>query len=210
MSSGKKSKAKKNPDALSVERQCSETDADAVSRASLMPSMQATITLYQYNKVFGELSLDGLTDALREQIAATKNNDLARGEAMLTAQAHTLDAIFNNFARRSINAEYMKDMETYLKLALRAQSQCRATWEAISAIKNPPMVGYVGQANIANGPQQVNNGAAPPRVRKNENSQNELLERNDGERLDTGTAGTTGTIDPAMAPLGAVDRTEER
>jgi len=80
---------------------------------------------------------------------------------MLTAQVHTLDAIFNNMARRAINAEYMGSLESYLKLALRAQSQARATWETLSATKNPPMVGYVKQANIAQGHQQVNNAATP-------------------------------------------------
>jgi hypothetical protein len=75
---------------------------------------------------------------------------------MLTAQAHTLDAIFNSLAQRAaLNmGEYIQACETYLKLALRAQSQCRTTWEALATIKNPPVMGYVRQANIAHGPQQ--------------------------------------------------------
>jgi hypothetical protein len=74
---------------------------------------------------------------------------------MLTAQAHSLDAIFNKLAQRAaLNmGEYMQACETYLKLALRAQSQCRATWETLSTIKNPPVMGYVKQANIAQGHQ---------------------------------------------------------
>jgi len=44
---------------------------------------------------------------------------------------------------------------------LKAQSQCRATLEALAAIKNPPIV-YARQANIAAGPQQVNNGVPGP------------------------------------------------
>ena len=48
---------------------------------------------------------------------------------MLTAQAHTLVAIFNNLARRASNAEYRDHLDRYLKLALRAQSQYRATCE---------------------------------------------------------------------------------
>lgn len=71
----------------------------------------------------------------------------------MTTQAHILDAIFNNLARRAINAEYLDNLDRYLKLALGAQSQCRATWEALATIKNPPVTGYVRQANIAHGPQ---------------------------------------------------------
>jgi hypothetical protein len=81
---------------------------------------------------------------------------------MLTAQAHTLDAIFGNCARRAAAnmGEYMHAAELYLRLALKAQSQCRATLETLAAIKNPAPVAFVRQANISAGPQQVNNGTA--------------------------------------------------
>ena len=61
---------------------------------------------------------------------------------MLTAQAHTLDAIFNKMAVLAINAKYMDQMEPFLKVGLRAQSQCRATWESLATIKNPPVMGF--------------------------------------------------------------------
>jgi hypothetical protein len=49
------------------------------------------------------------------------------------------------------------NLDHYLKLALRAHPECRATWKALTTMKNPLMVGYVQQANIAQSPQQVNN-----------------------------------------------------
>lgn len=155
----------------------------------------------------------GLVEVLSDQTQAAIDGEMSRAEAMLTAQAHSLDAIFNNLARRAINAEYLDNLDRYLKLTLRAQSQCRATWEAMSAIKHPPVMGYVRQANIAHGPQQVNNGLdAPngaPRTRENPNPKNKLLEEKDGERLDTGTTGMAGRADPALATLGKVDRAED-
>ena len=206
-------KAKGDPNALSVQARTGQDEGEAVAEASLHPSFQATATLRDYGKTFGDLSLDGLIKALHEQIDATSKGDLGRGEAMLTAQAHALDAIFNNLARRAINSQYMTNLETYLKLALRAQSQCRATWEALLTMKNPPVAGYVGQANIAHGPQQVNNGTGKPetdpRARENENPKNELLEERHDERLDTRAPGTAGATDPAMAPVGKVDGTED-
>jgi hypothetical protein len=80
-------------------------------------------------------------------------------------QAQTLDAIFNGLARRTaVNAgEYMAACETYLRLALKAQSQCRATLETLAMIKNPRPLAFVKHANIAAGPQQVNN-AAPAEI----------------------------------------------
>jgi hypothetical protein len=47
-----------------------------------------------------------------------------------------------------------------MRLALKAQSQCRATLETAAAMKNSQPVAFVRQANVAHGPQQVNNSAA--------------------------------------------------
>ncbi len=114
-----------------------------MGRMVLRPTVQAAVTLKEYDKSFGALNLNGLIAALSEQTRASNDGDLSRAEAMLTTQAHTLDAIFNNLASRAIKAEYMNNLDTYLKMALRAQSQSRATWEALSAIKHPPTMGYV-------------------------------------------------------------------
>ena len=190
-----------------------EDKAVAIARTVLRPTVQAAVTLKEYGKSYGDLELSGLIDALTAQTKAVTDGDLGRGEAMLAAQAHTLDAVFNNLARRAINAEYMDNLDRYLKLALRAQSQCRATWETLATMKNPPMIGYVRQANIAHGPQQVNNAASPAgdtsRLRENVDLQSKLLEENSGERLDIGAAGAAGRTNPAMAPLGKGDRTKD-
>ena len=84
-------------------------------------------------------------------------------------QAHTLDLIFNNLTRRAVanmQEGYVPVAETYLRLALKAQSQSRASIESLAQIKNPPVV-YARQAYLANGPQQVNNGVAAPRAPEN-------------------------------------------
>jgi len=209
---GKQKTAKKhNPGAINALSPPDEDDATVFGRTVLRPTVQAAVTLKGYDKSYGDLDLNGLIVALTGQTKASRDGDMGRAEAMLTTQAHTLDAIFNNLARRAINAECMNTLDTYLKLGLKAQSQCRATWEALSAIKNPPVMGYVRQANIANGPQQVNNEVSNDehRAREDQNSQNELLEQKDDERLDTGTTGTAGKADPAMAAVGEIDRAED-
>ena len=185
-----------------------------IAETALHPAVQAATSLQQYGAGnFRELDLFGLVGALSAQTKAANEGDLSRAEAMLVAQAHSLDAIFNNLAQRAVNAEYLDNLDRFLKLALRAQSQSRATWEALATIKNPPIVGYVRQANIAHGHQQVNNAPSSaseaPRARENANPQNELLEEKDDERLDTRATGTPGQADPAMATLGEVDRTED-
>lgn len=214
MATKRKSTKKRGPRQITADRKLDEDQAVSLARTVLRPTVQAAVAIADYDRAHGDFDLMALVDALGDQVSAVAKGDLERAEAMLTAQAHTLDAIFNNLARRAINAEYMDNLDRYLKLALRAQSQCRATWEALATIKNPPVAGYVRQANIAHGPQQVNNApnapAGAPRAGENPNLQNKLLEENDGERLDPGTACTPGRTDPEMATVGEVDRAEDR
>lgn len=161
-----------------------EPDMGADSRAALMaelataPTAKAAQTIAGYSSGFGELSLTDLIAALVDQTNPAKQSQDKRAEAMLAAQAHTLDSIFNWLARSALKSEYFSQFEAYLKLSLRAQSQCRATWEAVSAIQNPPMASYVRQANISHGHQQVNNCH---RASENRKAPNKLMEHAEHE-----------------------------
>jgi hypothetical protein len=94
----------------------------------------------------------------------------------LVSQASTLDSIFNALAcRAALNMrEYPEAVDRYMRLALKAQSQCRATLKCLADIEQPAPLAFVKQANIAHN-QQVNNAAEQPRPEKTENQQNELL-----------------------------------
>ena len=137
MSSKRKPAKKPKPGHIQAVGEPNEDEGVVIARTVLRPTVQAAVTLKDYGKSYADLDLSGLIEALMVQTEATIDGDLGRGEGMLTAQAHTLDAIFNNLARRAINAEYMDNFDRYLKPALRAQSQCRATWETLATLKNP-------------------------------------------------------------------------
>lgn len=204
-------KEKKNdPSAIVVERQRDETDAQAMASVVLSPSLQSALTIRGYGRSFDNLELMSLVHELRNQIGEVIDGDLGRAEAMLTAQAHALDAIFSNLARRAIGAEYLSSFDTYLKLGLRAQSQCRATWETLAVMKNPVGRAYVNQANFANN-QQINNKTDPSRTREKQNSQNELLEKTEHEPdkwLDTGAPTEAVGTDSDLETVGEIDGTE--
>lgn len=149
---------------------------------------------------------------LDEQIRLVSLGDLGRPEAMLVAQAHALDAMFSSLALRAHgNIGHNVDVvEMYMKLALRAQSQCRATIETLAAIKNPGAIAFVKQANIGQA-VQVNNGTPrPSRTGENDIPPNKLLEATHGERLDAGTASSAGQVNPELATVGAVHRSANR
>lgn len=190
-----------------------------VAEVALSPMASSALTASKFLKgSFGDLDLTASVEVLREKADKVNEGDLSGLEATLTAQAVALDAIFTELARRgAMNmGEYLNAAETYLRLALKAQSQCRATLETLANIKNPP-VAYVRQANISQGPQQVNNGGANfdtstrtyAHTRgENENQQNKLLESQHGEWMDGGAASAAGGVDKSLATVGKIDGAE--
>ena len=199
-----------DPNTLYVEPRGAETQAAAMARCSLTPAVQGAITVKHFgsNPLTGA-SLNTLVTELSEHCNRSNSGDLAQSEAMLTAQSHSLDAIFNKLARMAsthlVNGGNVEIADTLLRLGMRAQSQCRATIEALAEIKNPSHVAFVKQANISSGPQQVNNGATA-RTENNRIPQNKLLEQVNGERLDFGTQGQTVGDYTRLEAVGAVHR----
>jgi len=179
---------------------------------TLSPSVQSAAATLAFSNFAGEVDFQELVVGLRDRIRKINSGDMVSVEAMLYGQALTLQTIFTELTRRAANQDHMSQFQTYLTLALKAQSQCRTTLEALAEIKNPRPVAFVKQANIANGPQQVNNGTGTPAARAEENSasQNGLLEAQHGQWLDTGTTGTTGSADSHLEAVEAGHGTAHR
>jgi hypothetical protein len=156
-----------------------------------------------------DISINSYMTALTDSTKEINANDLTQVEAMLMGQATALNVMFGEltcWAATNLNgSEYRMAMETYFKLAMKAQNQCRMTLETLSNIKNPPVV-YARQANIANGPQQVNNGAMPrAHAEENQIQPNKLLEQSNERRMDTGTKGQTSGGNSPMETLAKVN-----
>jgi hypothetical protein len=128
------------------------------------------------------------------------------------SQAHALQAVFVDALRQVKEHGWFSNSEAYMRMALKAQSNCRATIETLAAIKNPSVV-FARQANIAQGPQQVNNAMMPaPRAGagKTEKRQNELSGGSNELLPDLRTPGAAIGSDPAMAAVAAFDRAKVR
>lgn len=145
-----------------------KAQAEARARMALRPSVNAAAVAIEYTNPLGQQDIGALVTMLADDINALWAGDMQRTEAMLFAQAHALQAIFMNLARRATTQEYMKNWEAYLRMALKAQNQCRMTLETLATVKNPPVV-FARQANINNGgQQQVNNAATGGGTEKSE------------------------------------------
>lgn len=185
-------------------RQRAESATHAVSMSA--------ITAWRFAGIAGEQDPQTLAVEIGMRILEVTKGDMREPERMLMGQAMALQTIFANLANRAaLNmGEHMNATERYMRLALKAQAQCRATLETLAMLKTPPVV-IARQANVTTGPQQINNGmAAPSRAREIETQPNELLEANHGERMDTRAASTTSGADPAMATLEEIDRPADR
>lgn len=203
------------PQSIKMTRKSDESDDRVTARHCAAPEIRAGVTLLNVGTGINDLTLD-ISDTIAELqslSAAAVKGDLSRAEATLATQANALDALFHALARRSIgnmgqgDHRYLDAADRYMRLALRAQGQCRATLETLAAIKNPTPVAFVKQANFAHGPQQVNNGGSPPsRERENEINPNKLLEATNGERLDTGATSAAGRANQDLEAVGVVNR----
>jgi len=185
----------------------SEEKAKLYAKTALLPSANAAAVVEAYGKTFGEQDIGALVDELRNKFEQVKAGDLSHCENMLVGQAQALQSIFVSLARRAVNQDYLKQYETYLRLALKAQNQSRMTLETLATLKNPPVV-FAKQANIAHGHQQVNNGVSQnephdAHAGKTINQPNELLEvQHGGKTLDSATTQTAIPQNPAMAAVG--------
>ena len=172
----------------------------------LMPIAQNAIAMDVWGKFAGEANLADMVEGLSEKTKKVQDGDMRSVEAMLYGQAMTLQTMFTNLARRAANQEDLKQFQTHLSLALKAQSQCRSTLEALAQVKNPQP--YIKQANIANGPQQVNNGQSAQYAQahapagNSQPLQNKLLEHQHGDTLEFGAQGAAGRANPHMATVG--------
>ena len=142
---------------------------------------------------------------------------------MLISQATALQTIFTSLARRAQDQQYQKNLEAFLGLALKAQAQSRATISALVDLKYPRQATFVKQANIANGPQQVNNGGAAGAVpaqyaqahthaEKFAPEQNKLLEADSGQpggRMDTRAAQKAERSNQAVETVEPVHRAKK-
>jgi len=192
---------------VTLEAKPGETRSRLLAEAILAaPLSNASIAQECASWMSPDMKLMDACDVLNQIAARVKAGNFADADVMLSGQAAALSQIFADCAHRARNnmGHYPETAERYMRLALKAQSQCRTTWETLALMKNPTPTVYARQANIAN-QQQVNNATPAPRARESGNRPNELLEASDGKRLEPRAAGAAGGTHPELAAVGAVN-----
>lgn len=176
---------------------------------SLQPHQVLTSTTIQnaaaieaWGKFTGKADLGELVKYLGDEVKTVQDGNMKPAEAMLYGQAMALQTIFTSLARRAEANDSMKQYQVNMTLALKAQAQCRATIEALAMVKNP--MPYIRQANITNGPQQVNNGNASASGHTGINTQSATHQNtaiaNDGASGFTGMTSQIGSHQKTLVP----------
>lgn len=203
--------AEADPEPFTLKSKLDPSESKLAHQAGYMVeglAMNALVGLV-YSSKLGTLDLTESFEQVLSCARDTTNRSTKSQEAILASQVISMNAIYTDLAmiaRQNITNAVV--FERLMRLALKAQSNCRATAEALAAIQNPPTV-FARQANITSGPQQINNGSTPvclARAKDSESMRNELLEAH-GERMDNGTANEAGERDTKLATVGAINRT---
>ncbi len=119
-----------------------------------------------------------------------------------------LNCWFGELSRRAINnlkkPEYFEAAQALFKMAMKAQNQARMTLETLSNIKNPPVV-YAKQANISNGPQQVNN-TLHAHASEKQTTPSKLVEATHEAPMDTGTKSSACAKNSQLEAMAEINR----
>lgn len=174
---------------LPAESVSGTTEVEKLAHIALSPEFKAAVTSKAYAPAIGEQDLAAVLQRLGEitsQFASGETKDI---ETMLAAQALTLDSIFHKLAlqaQRNVG-QYPKAADTYLRLALKAQNQCRTTAETLAAIKSPRQ--HITQNNVARA-MQINIEV-------------------EGSHVDRGAKGKDAASNPTVEALGEVHRAKD-
>jgi hypothetical protein len=130
---------------------------------------------------------------------------------MLLSQASALELMFTGLSRKATGYKSLSGYQTVMKLALKAQNQSRATLHTLMQRHQSRQTAFIKQANIAHGPQQVNNPGNQEFLEKKISTPNKLLaqeEAHGSQKMDTRTKTTTKQSDSRLETVETGHRTQ--
>ena len=186
-------------------KQDKQSDNEHYAKISLSPATMSAVLSEAFTKqLFPDTSIADVANALRDKITNIQDGDMKPIEAMLIGQAQALQTMFVSLGRQAASKTSLPQYTAFMNLALKAQSQSRATIQALIELKYPKQATFVKQANIANGNQQVNNVTsthAHAHAKEIEHQPNELLSEMNNATLDTSGTATPSATNQAMATV---------
>ena len=140
-----------------VKGRTDDETAERIAKLAVSPEMSSQRVVAASEREQGldeHLDIPRLMAVLKaesERLSEGKSGDVG---PILANQALALQSLFSRLTERALSQSHMSNIEAFMRLALRAQSQCRATLEALSSLNKAPTV-FAQQANVATN-QQIN------------------------------------------------------
>ncbi len=139
-----KAKSRDQATAVVVEQGKDESDGSAMARTVMEPYVRHGLTASAFaGSMLGDaVEKPGIMDYagfVKRESSKAEGGDLSNASRILAAQAITLDSMFTELARRAaLNmGDYITAAEKYARLAMKAQSNCRATLESLARLHQP-------------------------------------------------------------------------
>lgn len=192
----------KSTDQLTLKAVSNEPSGRTVSRHALDPSFRSSISHFEISDkewYSSEVSINDLVDELENLTESLSKPSSTGSKRMLAAQSVLLDKLFNMLTVKGVlnaKAGNLTYASEYMKLALKAQTNCRTTLQAISEINTPRR--QISQINMAENQQVINE--FPP---------NELSGGVDELRTHRGSQRSSAPTHPEMEALVEVNRSED-
>jgi len=192
----------KSTDQLKLKAVSNEPSGRTVSRHALDPAHRSSISHYEISDkewYSSEISINDLVDELENLTESLSKSSSRDSKRMLAAQSVLLDKLFNMLSvKGALNAKAgnLAYATEYMKLALKAQANCRTTLQAISEINTPRQ--QISQINMAENQQVINE--FPP---------NELSGGSDELRTYRGSQRGSAPADSKVETLVEVNRSED-
>ncbi len=198
------------PNERSVSSAPEPAQSESQTRARTLTSAEFAATRVFETYVRSSVSSTDILNSIREHTTAVQDGNMSSAETMLMSQAIALEGMFSELATRAGQKSNLQDIQVLTQLALKAQSNARATLQTLAELKNPRQVAFVRQTNVAHN-QQVNNATAgPARTGISIDRPNKLIAEgvNGSKTLDCGAAASAGSAHQRHPALAMVDRTD--
>lgn len=147
-------------------------------------------------------AVDAAKDGVEETLSKVRSGNLEDLESILVNQVYVLNGLFNQLVIQgkaslsdpAVMQSLPNHPKTMLNVALKAQTQCRATVQTINDLKNPKKTTFIKN--------QLNN------VKMELEERIEQLEDTEhgSKKLDRGTEGTAISINPEVEALEVINR----
>ena len=131
------------PDYFNVAPQSGVSDGRVMADLTLLPFTRHAAVLGSIgSKLYdgaGRPPIMETTKALTEQADKAAQGDTTLSSHLLASQALTLDTLFTEMVRRADSnmGKHPDAMERYMRLALKAQANCRTTLETLAKLHQP-------------------------------------------------------------------------